>query len=110
MKKGEIWLAELNPVKGNEQNGQRPVLIVSGNAMNDHFDLVITCPLSSKVKNFPGNIILQPDKINGIKEKSEILVFQIRTISKQRLKVKLGKIGMEDMLKLEENLLKILRY
>ena len=110
MKKGEIWLAELNPVKGNKQNGQRPVLIVSGNAMNDHFDLVITCPLSSKVKNFPGNIILQPDKINGIKEKSEILVFQIRTISKQRLKVKLGKIGMEDMLKLEENLLKILRY
>lgn len=110
MKKGEIWMAELNPVKGSEQSGQRPVIIVSGNAMNDHFDLVITCPLSSKVKNFPGNIILQPDNINGIKEKSEILVFQIRTISKQRLKVKLGNIGKEDMSKLEENLLKILRY
>ena len=110
MKKGEIWMAELNPVEGSEQSGQRPVIIVSGNAMNDHFDLVITCPLSSKVKNFPGNIILQPDNINGIKEKSEILVFQIRTISKQRLKVKLGNIGKEDMSRLEENLLKILRY
>lgn len=110
MKKGEIWMEELNPVKGSEQSGQRPVIIVSGNAMNDHFDLVITCPLSSKVKNFPGNIILQPDNINGIKEKSKILVFQIRTISKQRLKVKLGNIGKEDMSRLEENLLKILRY
>jgi mRNA interferase MazF len=110
MKKGEIWMEELNPVKGSEQSGQRPVIIVSGNALNDHFDLVITCPLSSKVKNFPGNIILQPDNINGIKEKSEILVFQIRTISKQRLKVKLGNIGKEDMSRLEENLLKILRY
>lgn len=110
MKKGEIWMEELNPVKGSEQSGKRPVIIVSGNAMNDHFDLVITCPLSSKVKNFPGNIILQPDNINGIKEKSEILVFQIRTISKQRLKVKLGNIGKEDMSRLEENLLKILRY
>lgn len=103
-------MEELNPVKGSEQSGQRPVIIVSGNALNDHFDLVITCPLSSKVKNFPGNIILQPDNINGIKEKSEILVFQIRTISKQRLKVKLGNIGKEDMSRLEENLLKILRY
>jgi len=50
MKKSEIWLADLNPQRGKEQSGARPVLIISGNAMNDNYDLVITCPLSSKKK------------------------------------------------------------
>ncbi len=110
MRKGEIWLAQLNPVKGKEQSGLRPVVILSGNAMNDHFDLVISCPLSTKIKNFPGNIILKPNRKNGLAEKSEVIVFQIRTISKERLISKLGLLEIEEMDKLDENLLKILRY
>jgi mRNA-degrading endonuclease toxin of MazEF toxin-antitoxin module len=45
MKKNEIWLADLDPQRGKEQNGARPVVVISGNAMNDHFDLVIICPI-----------------------------------------------------------------
>ncbi|MCB9310089.1 MAG: type II toxin-antitoxin system PemK/MazF family toxin [Lewinellaceae bacterium] len=43
MQKGEIWMADLNPILGTEQSGHRPVVIISGNAMNSHFDMVITC-------------------------------------------------------------------
>jgi mRNA interferase MazF len=47
MKQREIWLVDLNPVKGSEQRGIRPVVIVSGNAMNDNLQICIVCPLSS---------------------------------------------------------------
>lgn len=47
MKQQEIWYANLGPIEGREQNGIRPVVIVSGNNLNDHSDLKIVCPLSS---------------------------------------------------------------
>ena len=46
MKQREIWLADLNPVKGSEQRGVRPVVILSGNSMNANLDICIVCPLS----------------------------------------------------------------
>lgn len=110
MQKGEIWIADLNPNKGQEQSGQRPVVIISGNAMNGHFDLVIACPLSSKIKNFVGNVIIEPSESNGLLQKSEILVFHIRSISKDRLSKRLGKIENKEMVLIEANLNKILKY
>lgn len=110
MKKGEIWLADLNPKRGKEQSGFRPVIIISGNAMNDFFDLVIVCPLSSKIKNFVGNIVLEPNQNNGLKVQSEILIFQIRSISKDRLINRIGVIDVIESIQLLENLNKILTY
>lgn len=110
MKKSELWMADLNPKRGKEQSGLRPVLIISGNAMNDHFDLVIICPLSSKIKDFIGDIILNPSKSNGLKIKSEVLIFHVRSISKERLIKKIGKISIQEMNEVIENLNKILEY
>jgi mRNA interferase MazF len=110
MKKNEIWLADLNPRKGKEQSGNRPVVIISGNAMNDHIELVIACPISSVIKNFVGDIILNPSKENGLKKVSEILVFHVRSIAKERLIKKLGTITDNEMKVLIENLNKILTY
>lgn len=110
MQKGELWMADLNPIFGTEQSGHRPVVIISGNAMNSHFDMVIACPLSSKIKNFIGNVIVEPSDANGLTQKSEILVFQIRSISKERLTKYLGKITTDQMAKIEENLNKILKF
>jgi len=62
MLQGEIWYANLSPTKGSEQAGYRPVLIVSGNLMNKYLPIVICCPLTSKIKNYKGNIIVQPTK------------------------------------------------
>ncbi len=110
MKKGEIWIAGLNPVIGQEQHGKRPVVIISGNAMNDHLGLVIVCPLTTKIKNFVGDIILSPNKNNGLENESEVLTFQLRTISKSRLINKLGFISTPQLDLIVENLNKILKY
>jgi mRNA interferase MazF len=110
MKQGEIWMAKLDPTIDSEQKGTRPVVIISGNAMNSHFGLVIICPLSSMIKGFIGDIILEPNIENGLSEKSEVLVFQIRTISKGRLVHKTGRINEKEMYTLISNLNKILKY
>lgn len=110
MKQCEIWYANLNPVKGSEQLGFRPVVIISGNAMNQYLNVVITCPLTTKIKNYKGNIILEPDETNGLSEKSEIMIFHIRSISKDRLTKKIGNITMKQLNELKSGLNDILRY
>lgn len=92
MKQAEIWDINFNPTKGSEQKGIRPGVIISGNAMNDHFGLVIVCPLTSKVKNYMGNTVLPADQQTGLTAESEVLTFQIRAIAKNRLISKRGKI------------------
>jgi len=110
MKKGEIWLINLNPIRGKEQAGTRPVVIVSGNAMNDHLGLSIVCPITSKIKKFAGGVILQADITTGLDTKSEILTFQIRTVAHNRFIKKIGNITGKDMNKIIENINKIQKY
>ncbi|WP_332913724.1 type II toxin-antitoxin system PemK/MazF family toxin [Algoriphagus boritolerans] len=85
MRQGEIWMSDLNQVIGSEQADQRPVVILSGNLMNKFLQVVITAPLTSKIKNYQGNPILTPSTSNGLKMESELMVFHIRSISKDRL-------------------------
>ncbi|WP_026966358.1 type II toxin-antitoxin system PemK/MazF family toxin [Algoriphagus terrigena] len=92
MRQGEIWISDLNPVVGSEQSGRRPVVILSGNLMNKFLQVVITAPLTSKIKNYQGNPILEPSSRNGLKVVSELMVFHIRSISKDRLIEKVGDI------------------
>jgi mRNA interferase MazF len=75
MKQREIWFADLNPVKGSEQRGIRPVVIVSGNAMNDNLGICIVCPLSSKIKNYAGCVILEKHVNLSLEKDSEIITF-----------------------------------
>jgi len=110
MKQGEIWYADLDPKTGSEQAGFRPVIIVSGNLLNENVSILICCPLTTKLKNYHGNVILEPNKINGITEKSEILTFHIRSISKERFKRKVGKITPQELDKIKSCLNDILRY
>ncbi|MDP2424556.1 MAG: type II toxin-antitoxin system PemK/MazF family toxin [Bacteroidales bacterium] len=110
MKQRDIWLVDLNPVKGSQQQGVRPVVIVSGNAMNDHLGVGIACPLSSKINNYTGCLMITKDHVNGLENDSEIITFQIRTISKERLVLKLGEISKEQLLAIKEGLNEILTY
>lgn len=110
MKQREIWYADLNPVQGSEQRGIRPVVIISGNAMNDHSGICIVCPLTSKVKNFAGCIILQPDQVNKLSQASEVLTFQIRTVAKQRLTNKIGEITQVQLEAIKAGLQDVLTY
>jgi len=110
MRQCEIWYANLNPGKGSEQQGFRPVVIISGNLLNQYLQVVIACPLTTKIKNYKGNIVLEPDNENGLAERSEIMVFHIRSISKDRLVKKIGKISEEQLKQLKVGLDDILRY
>jgi mRNA interferase MazF len=110
MKQKGIWYADLNPSKGSEQSGFRPVVIISGNLMNQYLNVVICCPLTSKVKNYKGNVVLKPNKQNNLKQKSEILTFHIRSITKVRLKKKIGEISEKEFETLRLGLNDLLTY
>ncbi len=110
MLQGEIWYANLSPTKGSEQAGLRPVLIISGNLLNQYLNIVICCPLTTKIKNYKGDLVLEPNKSNGLKQTSEILTFHIRSISKERLTKKVGKISAGEIKELKKYLNEILEY
>jgi len=110
MKQGEIWKVYFDPIKGSEQGGNRPAVIVSGNTLNKHLNIVIVCPLTTSIKNYEGNPILKPNIENGLKMPSEIIVFHIRSLSKERFKKKLGIISKEELKTIKNTLDDIIRY
>lgn len=110
MKQGEIWYVDLNPVKGSEQAGLRPVVVVSGNLANTYLNTLICCPITSKVKNYKGNLVLEPNEQNGLRAKSEVLTFHIRSISKERLTKRVGTIDASELKQIKQCLDDIWRY
>lgn len=108
MKKAELWKAVLNETKGNEQKGFRPVLIVSGNLLNTYAPLVWICPLTTKIKNYEGDIILTPNTSNGLSKQSEVLAMHFRSISKDRLIEKIGTIEANQLAEVRKGLKEIL--
>lgn len=110
MKQGEIWQANLNPIKGSEQAGIRPVVVISGNLMNEFLNVVIVCPLTTKVKNYKGNVVLEPSSKNGLKKRSEILNFHVRSVAKDRLKKKIGSINEPQLEQTKKGLQDLLHF
>ncbi|HMQ01022.1 MAG TPA: type II toxin-antitoxin system PemK/MazF family toxin [Cyclobacteriaceae bacterium] len=110
MKQGEIWYADLNPIKRGEQSGLRPVLIVSGNLLNEYLPVIIAMPLTTRIKKYKGNPIISPTKSNCLKKESEVLVFHIRSISKERLVNKIGVVDKHAVETATKTLNDILKY
>ena len=110
MKQKEIYYANLDPVKGSEQKGLRPVVIISGNTMNGNLEICIVCPLTTKLKNIQSRIFLKKDSVNNLRQDSEVLIFQIRTISNARFTKKIGEITNEQLATIIERLNDILKY
>lgn len=108
MRQGEIWWTDLIPTQGREQNGRRPVLIISGNLLNRYLDVVIVVPLTTQIKRYKGNPILEPNSKNQLKSTSEALIFHVRSISKDRLLEKIGEIEPEIILEIKDTLQDIL--
>ena len=96
IKQKYIIFADLNPTRGHEQKGKRPVIVISGDGYNKSGMLII-CPTTTKLKNYYGNILLEPDSLNGLEKKSEILISQIRTISQNRIIKKIGEITQKEL-------------
>jgi len=78
--------------------------------LNLNLKVVIVCPLTTKIKNFKGNVILNPKSTNGLKQKYEVLTFHVRSVSKERLKKRMGGIPLEKVEEIKSTLNDILRY
>lgn len=89
MRRGDIYYADLRPVVGSEQGGVRPVLIIQNDIGNRHSPTVICAAITSKMNKakLPTHIELLADEYDIIKD-SVILLEQLRTIDKSRLKDK----------------------
>jgi len=106
----EIWQVYFDPIVGSKQAGNRPAVVISGNTMNEYFNVVIVCPITSKIKNYKGHPVIKPNDSNGLKKESEIMVFHTRSLSKLRFKKKIGRINEDELRKINSTLNKILKY
>jgi mRNA interferase MazF len=99
MLRGEVYQADLDPIAGSEQGGKRPVLIVSRNALNVNAPIVIVVPLTgreNKRRLYPTHVELTAGE-GGLTKDSVALCEQVRAISKNRLKKKLGQVSPQRM-------------
>ena len=88
----------------------RPVVIVSGNLLNTYLNTVICCPLTTKIKHYKGDVVLQATEQNGLDTESEILTHHIRSISKDKLTKRIGKIEENEVQLIKKFLNEILTY
>ena len=91
IRRGDIYYADLRPVVGSEQGGIRPVLIIQNDIGNKHSPTVICAAITSKMNKakLPTHIELSADGC-GLAKDSVVLLEQIRTIDKKRLKERMG--------------------
>lgn len=105
---GEIWLADLDPVRGHEQGARRPVLVVSIDAFNRlPLGLAIVVPLTSKLKGFPFHVELKPPEA-GTKVPSWVKCEDVRSISTERLIKRWGIVSPATLSKVQGHLRKLL--
>ena len=105
VKRGDIYYADLSPVVGSEQGGMRPVLIVQNDVGNKYSPTVIAAAITSqKYKNsMPTHISVNAGGC-GLQKDSIVLLEQVRTIDKQRLKERMGNLNDSDMNKINHAL------
>lgn len=105
VKRGEIYYADLSPVIGSEQGGIRPVLIVQNDIGNKYSPTVIIAAITSQIHKgkLPTHVEISASEY-GLPKDSVILLEQIRTIDKKRLREKIGFLSPEAMKKVDEGL------
>ena len=98
VKRGDIYYADLSPVVGSEQGGLRPVLIIQNDVGNRYSPTVIAAAITSRMgkTRLPTHIDIYADKA-GLAKDSVILLEQIRTLDKRRLKEKMGHLDEDVM-------------
>ena len=105
VKRGDIFYADLSPVVGSEQGGVRPVLVVQNDVGNKYSPTVIAAAITSRINKakMPTHIELSANDY-GLNKDSVILLEQIRTIDKRRLREKIGKLDTDMMDRVNEAL------
>ena len=98
IRRGDIYYADLRPVVGSEQGGVRPVLIIQNDVGNKYSPTIIVAAVTSQTgkAKLPTHVELQATQ-GGLSKNSVVLLEQLRTIDKQRLKERIGSLGSEKL-------------
>jgi len=105
VKRGDIFYADLSPVVGSEQGGIRPVIIVQNDVGNKYSPTVIVAAITSQINKakLPTHVEISSEEY-GLNKDSVVLLEQIRTLDKKRLKEKIGHMTEADMKKVQDAL------
>ncbi len=103
IRRGDLFYVDLDPTKGSEQAGTRPVLVIQNDVGNEYAPTVIIAPFTTKSfsKRYPVNVNV-PGGTAGLKEDSTALLSQVRTIDKSRLERKIGHLPPVFMREVDE--------
>ncbi len=105
IRRGDIYYADLSPVIGSEQGGVRPVLVVQNDVGNKYSPTVITAAITSQINKAKMPTHIEVDALQyGLSKDSVILLEQVRTIDKKRLKEKVGHLEGDLMSKVNDAL------
>lgn len=106
VKRGDIFYADLSPVIGSEQGGIRPVIIIQNDIGNRYSPTVIVAAITSQINKakLPTHVEISSEEY-GLNRDSVVLLEQIRTLDKKRLKEKIGHMTENDMKKVNKSLL-----
>jgi mRNA interferase MazF len=106
VKRGDIFYADLSPVVGSEQGGIRPVIIIQNDIGNKYSPTVIVAAITSQINKakLPTHVEISSEEY-GLNKDSVVLLEQIRTLDKKRLKEKIGHMTDNDMDKVQASLL-----
>ena len=96
--RGDVLTVRLDPVEGSEQGGTRPVLVVSNDVLNEALPVLTVAVITSrKVERvFPTEVLIVPPD-GGLRKPSKVLLYQLRTISKDRISGKMGTVSERAM-------------
>ena len=105
IKRGDIYYADLSPVVGSEQGGLRPVLIIQNDIGNRYSPTVIAAAITSRMEKnkLPTHIEVYAARV-GLPRDSVILLEQIRTLDKRRLRERIGHLGEDEMQRVNEGI------
>ncbi len=106
MKRGEVWMASLDPVRGSEQAGIRPVIVLQANTLNSFLRTALVVPCTSNLRwaEFPHCVRLAAGD-GGLTNESAVLSHQLRVIDRERLVRRMGALSRESLREIETALL-----
>lgn len=102
---GDVLLVRLDPAVGSEERKTRPAVVVSNDSINRHAQLFIAVPFTSRLRpHSPTQVIVHRSTNNGLKADSRALCEHIRSLDKQRILDRWGRLSTADMRRIEEAL------
>jgi mRNA interferase MazF len=110
LRRGQIYWIDWNPARGSEQAGYRPGLIVQNDPFNrnERYPNTVVVAISTSGRSVPSHVALDPNAVNGLRDRSYVKCEQLVTISKDRLREQIGALDDATMLQVDRALIRVL--